>query len=100
VQNLIAGAVKSKESLPPNAEENARLASLEVEFAGSTHIIPKTDTDEAVGIPVPKPKPLPSLHPAAIVADAAAPRMTRPKLDASIPTPRPKPQTAIASAEQ
>lgn len=71
VQNLIAAAPKSNAPLPPNAEANVRLASIETALSGTSamHTAPVTETADT--LPVPRPNPLRPIHPETVVAEAS-----------------------------
>ncbi|HLY06027.1 MAG TPA: serine hydrolase [Rhizomicrobium sp.] len=80
IAQLIAGAARSNEPLPPNPQADARLASL-VEDAARGSIAPaKIQTQEFIPIPLPKPAVVHHALPGTLVVDRSA-----------LPIPRPKP---------
>ena len=80
VAHLIAGAVRSNEPLPPNAQADTRLANLVAEAAEGPAVPADSPLQEF--IPIPRPKPIIDHHPlaATVVVDSSL-----------VPTPRAKP---------
>lgn len=70
VAQLIAGAAKANEPLPPNPQADARLASL-VQYAASGPIAPTTGSRESIPIPLPKPIVAHHALPGTLVVDGS-----------------------------
>jgi CubicO group peptidase (beta-lactamase class C family) len=73
VAQLIAGAAKSNEPLPPNPEADARLASL-IAAVGTPPIVPaRAPTQDYVPLPRAKPLIVPHSLPTTIIVDRSVP---------------------------
>jgi hypothetical protein len=79
IAQLIAGAAKSNEALPPNPQGDARLASLASEAAGGAAVPERAPAHEFV--PVPRAKPLVIRHalPTTLMVDRSPLAVPRPK---------------------
>jgi hypothetical protein len=73
VAQLIAGAAKASDSLPPNSEADARLASLIADAAAGPVIPAHVQTQQFVPIPRPKPGAVPHTLPTTFVVDRSVP---------------------------
>lgn len=80
VAQLLAGAARLDESLPPNPQADARLASLVEDAARGPVASTKTETQQFIPIPHPKPIVVHHASPGTLVADTS-----------TLPIPRPKP---------
>ena len=83
VSQLLDGAVKSYQALPPNPEGDTRLASLSAEVAEGPAVPERTPAQGYVPAPRAKPATAPRSFPGAVVVDRS-----------SLPIPRPKPVVA------